>query len=789
MKHLLPLIALLCLQASIMCSSEDRRYLLRRAERFLQTATAETTFVEHPEVKKFCTDEDINKSDISISIERRNEEREKIKDRHSVFISIGEDLANGAVKDPAKSGQDAANGPLGVAFVFMILSFLSFLWIFIWALTECCCKKTCCVKENDGKSHTTAKRCCWMVGAVVAVVCIGVAIAWASILGKVVGRVTDVRCGMAIVNSDVMNGVKISSTASFAGVKGISEILTSFSKMLDSLNALKADATTVKNKNLDQEATPLDNSYNTYKAAYDAASPNYGYQGTLDNTIKVKTLFLTALQGLIDPGLKEEVRVIKDAAVSIHNAAKTIADFSTGDLANFKSQINNFEININTTLKSKVNQLYGYFGGTNEGQAQTSNTDYTKTIKGISNAFIAVVSIFMIVMTVIYLAILCLNARDKCYCCRCVNKIIMVIQILIGFFILLWAIFAVFFSIMFSFICYATDKALADDQYFSTKLGKFITDPLVFDLINTCINNNGDGDLLKALNADIRTFDDLTAITDGIQNFKNLQGNLTDAGSEPYLGKLINANLTAIDAGQQEDRGEPKAQDIVSGYTAFNGYGCSKDQVRVLATDCNPATSTKSQTTDTNIANLGSDYCIVWGGVPTHVYANRYASTPCNSGSDQQGVLTNLATAMNKFKTDSGSAKSDYSTFYTKETDVFNKLKNSATELGKILTGIQSSIDTLQKFNGKFKQVINCKILNKEIILVENVFCYRIGNQFFYQANLAVAFGVILFFYGWCMCCGIRLIKKKDENAGETYADPNHAGAAPAKNALPEGYT
>jgi Na+-transporting methylmalonyl-CoA/oxaloacetate decarboxylase gamma subunit len=784
MKRLLPLIALLCLQASVASSRARPTRLLLRAERFLQTTGAqEANFKEHPEVKKFCEDEGIQRSDISISIERRNEEREKIKDRHKVFIGIGEDLANQQISDPGKAGQNAANGPLGVAFVFMILSFLSLLWIFIWSITECCCKKTCCVKENDGKDHTKAKQCCWLTGAVVAIVCIAVAIAWASILGKVVGRVTDVRCGVAIVNSDVMNGVKISSTASFAGVKGISDILTSFKTMLDSIDSLKADANTVKGENLDQEAGPLDTAYTTYKNAYTAASPSYFYQGTLDNSKTVKPVYLTALQGLIDPPLREEVNVIKDAATSIHNAAKTIADFDTSQVSSYKTQIDNFQRNVDTNLRDQVNKLYGYFGGTNDGQAATSSTDYTKTVKGISNAFIAVVSIFMVVMTVIYLVILFLNAKDKCYCCRCVNKIIMIIQILVGFLILLWAIFAVFFSIMFSFICYATDKALTDDKYFPSKLGKFVTDPLIFDLIGTCINNNGDGDLLRALNADVKTFDDISAITDGLQAFSNLKANLSAAGGAPYLGKLILDNLTKFDDGTDEDSGVPEDQDIVSGYKAFNGYGCAKDQVRVKQLDCSPSSAIKSQTTHVQGENLGSDYCIVFGGVPTHNYATRYSSTTCASGSNQQTVLTNLAAAMNKYKSSSAGAKSDFSTFYTKETGVFNKLSGSVIELDRILTGIQSSIDALQGFNGKFKQVVNCKILNKEIILVENVFCYRIGNQFYHQSNLAVAFGVILFFYGWCMCCGIRLIKKKEESLGIPYRD-----ATKRKEQIPQGY-
>ena len=775
MKRLLLLIALLCLQASVTCSQERRTHLLKRAERFLQAAEIkEAKFVEHPEVKKFCLDEDINKSDISISIERRNEERDKIKDRHEAYIKIGEDLANKDLKDPGAAGQKAAGGALGVAFVFMILSFLSFAWIFTWSVTECCCKKTCCVKENDGKDQTTLKRCCWIAGAIVAIACVAVAITWAAILGGVVRKVTDVRCGVAIVNSDIMNGVKISGTASFAGVKGITDILTNFKTMLDSINGLKADANTVKAKNLDQEEAPLETAYTTYKSAYTAASASYDYQGTLDNTIKVKPVFLTALQGLIDPALREEVNVIKEAAKSIHNAAKTIADFDTTKIADYKQQIDTFQKNIDSTLKSQVNNLYGYFGGTNEGQPKSTSTDYTATVKGISNAFIAMVSVFMIVMTVIYLIILWLNAKDKCYCCRCINKIIMIIQVTLGFLVLLWAIFAVFFSIMFSFICYATDKALTDDQYFRLKLKSFITDPQIFDVINTCINNKGDGDLLKALNADIKTFDDISAITGGLQSFENLKSNLSAAGA-PYLGNLISENLTKIDNGDQEERGEPQAQDIVSGYAAFNGFGCAKDQVRVKQADCSPATATKSLTTDAANANLNSDYCIVWNGVPTHNYANRYAATTCNSGSNQQTVLTNLAAAMNKLKTHSAGAKSDFSDFYTKETDVFNKLKGSATELDRILTGIKSSIDALQKFNGKFKEVINCKILNKEIILFENVVCFRIGNLFYHQSNLAVAFGVILFFYGWCMCCGIRLIKKKEDSASGPYqeADPN----------------
>ena len=776
MKKLVYLILLqmLCHQYQPMLSKHSET--LQRANRLLQaSANATYVFPVHPQVKEFCDDQGIKQTDIDITEEKRKELRVGIEGRDKAVIEIGEEQVNGGSTDVGKAFGKIFAGRLGVALIFAALSLLSLAWISVWVLTECCCKKTCCVgEEKEGTDRTFAKKVCWCTTLVVGILSIIMAIIWVSFLGVVVSRTKDIRCGLAILNNDLINGVYVDETKNnkFLGTEGIQDLLDTFKGMFDEILSVKTDAQTVVGVGLDTKSTALGTAYDTYNTNYENDKSTYTYKGAFDGTSNVLPVYVTVLSEINGKPLKTEVDTLKSAALSIHNAAVSISGFDSTSIASSKAEIDKFKGQLKTNLRNNLDKMYKYIGGSNDNlgrngsnssSSDSEKTDYSKTLSGYSNAFIAVVSVFVICMTLVFLIILLLNIKGKCMCLKCLNKVIMLIQLFLGILILIFCIIGAVFSVAFSVMCYLTDKFQVDKDYISVNLGKFSQDnPQVTNILQSCVYVLGDGDILKALGADPATFNDLTSITDGMIGFQNLKSNLSDQ-TEPFVGGITNGNITGYKDGTIEDKGFPEDQGLVKGYTTFNNYSCSGDYMRISGACM--GSDTVSSTGDTFSASFGSPYCIKFGLIPNHNYVGRYSSNVCQgSSSNKNAELTNTVAAMTQFKTHFTTIDSKFTTFYTSEKDVFTAMKGSITELNRILEKVNASIKTLQDLQGSFKKVIDCRIMNKEVRLFENVVCYRVSTVFYSQVGLGVTLGVILFFYSWCMCCSIRCANAKEED-------------------------
>jgi len=297
---------------------------------------------------------------------------------------------------------------------------------------------------------------------------------------------------------------------------------------------------------------------------------------------------------------------------------------------------------------------------------------------------------------------------------------------------------------------------------------------VVFDLLDRCVYSGGDGDMMKAMGADIGTIDKMTSITDGMQGYKSLQANLT-AQTDPFVGKQLDTQNTNYYNGNPEDRGVPPTHDIVTGYQNFNGYSCLTDKI-VMASSCvsGAKASTAGNADPNQFKADAAGYCIKYSTLEAtnSEYDARYGAADCG-GTNKNAELKRTIAAMKKNRVNLKAFMDSYGAYYTKETAVFTSMKNSITKLNNIVAKVQDAVDQLSVLQGSFTQVVSCKIMNKEVILLENVLCYRIGNDFYQQNNLGVALGVILFFYAWCMCCGIRLSKVEEskKDAGSNYQD------------------
>ena len=130
-------------------------------------------------------------------------------------------------------------------------------------------------------------------------------------------------------------------------------------------------------------------------------------------------------------------------------------------------------------------------------------------------------------------------------------------------------------------------------------------------------------------------------------------------------------------------------------------------------------------------------------------------------------------TSTDAFKASMASLKTKYDDFYVAEKAVFDKIKASITNIENIQAKVVTATELLKDVQTTVKNIANCKIINKELILLENVVCYRVGNDFYVQVVYGVILGTLLFVYSWFICCSIRLSNKKDEAPAPPVAPTN----------------
>ena len=219
-------------------------------------------------------------------------------------------------------------------------------------------------------------------------------------------------------------------------------------------------------------------------------------------------------------------------------------------------------------------------------------------------------------------------------------------------------------------------------------------------------------------------------------------------------------------------RDTPQGEDLTEAKTRFNGYKCVQDTIQFNNIDCT-APAIASTTAHTDTQSLGSQYCIVYNNFPASKYANRYntQNPPFCTGSGATGFtgpqmnsyMVKTLNSAQAFKTSMTNLKIKFDDFYVPEKTVFDKIKASITNIENIQAKIITATSLLSDVQKTVKSIANCKIINKELILLENVVCFRVGNDFYVQVVYGVIVGTLLFVYSWFICCSIRLSNKKDK--------------------------
>ena len=735
-----------------------------RAQRLLQTTTSSTgyTIEASPDVKVNCDDQGISPSSLSISVAERDALQAKFSGANSPLVDAL--AASTGTIDYSGMATKAAAGPLGVAIVFCALSLLSLFFMFFWSIFECCCKKTCCIKDEPGQPRSKCRLICWIMGAVIGVATVGVVIGWVVTLGKVAGGAKDVKCAITILYSDMVKGTTLETGGKFAGTTGLSILLSSYITFIDEVKNIQADAIGVKNKNLDVTGNAAVNKYNTFKTSFTIAS--YTYPGSKTSSATIVPNIAATIKAAIDSSaLQTEVTQLSNAAAQIHIAVSQIAAYNSASLASMRTSLSTMKTSLSDSLETPLTNMYNQVAGKN-------SPDYGASVASAMKTFMIVSIIVIVLFTVVYLVILYFTAKlNKLHGLKVLIKVIMLLQLLLGIAILLFAVLGSILCVIIVVACAVLDGVVSTEGYMS----KISSDPQIVSIMSNCVHRSAGGDLLKALGADLSQIYQISNISNGMQSYQNISGNLTSQ-TTPLVGGVFENNLINYLAYTEVDRGTPTSEDVQTGVEYFNTLGCVQD---MIAAKTVPTGYTQSLPTHSAIQGRGTQYCITFGNLPTAGTA--YGSTPRYIAScTGAGALTlaagstALQTVYNSivaYKTKYATLRTDYDTnFYTAEATLFTDMKTSVTALDKISTKIKGVTDTLSNLNGTFTAVADCTVMRKEIIMMGNVLCYRVGSNFITQNALAVAVGSLIFFYSWFICCGIRLATKTEG------ANPNAVG-------------
>jgi Na+-transporting methylmalonyl-CoA/oxaloacetate decarboxylase gamma subunit len=727
------------------------------------TADSSYTIKPNPDVKEFCDDRGVPRLYLSL------EQREKEQKAHGRRMEgVGELLAD-MINDENNTNNTRSKYAVGVltktragiAFIFGVLSLISFVLICLWTLLDCCCNRKFVVSNNADlrDQRLTRMKVFWML-VIAGLITIGLAILWVSFVGKVTGRVKEVKCGGALLYSDLIEGTEVTNSSKYVGANGLLFIVDSFILMMDSIDGLRTDGLAIGLKGLGGKSTTLKTSFDQYKTNYDVTK--YNYDGSIDPSVKVTPNIAVSIKALNDGPLPVEVEALRDLAdkVSTTGAAVTFFDPPTIILA--RQAFQEVKQNITEDYKEPLGRFYM--------STIRSEKDYFKQTEVLGGVALALVVIVLAAFTAIYLVILFYNAKyNKAHWLKFLNKGIMLVQVVGGFLLLVLCILLTYVASIVEFSCNTMDGMITVPNYLNITLPVYFHNQTeLHSIVKECVYKEGGGDILKAVGANMFVFDRMAQITDGMQSYRKLQSNFTVTSPEPPVGKFGQQSIDDVQTYVSGNiRGVPEAQDVVSGINKINQNGCSKDKMALNQSVCTTSPTAYSSSSDTPKQSLGNDYCITLAPakLPSHNYLGRYtlATDTCTSGialATGQTHLENAAKSANSFNSKASSLRSDYDSFYNNEADVMSSIKSVQSNLDNILAKTIGLVDTFNNARGTFKSTIDCRVMQRELIMLENVICFRVGEDFYNQIAVGIALGAMLIVYGWCMCCGIRYTHK-----------------------------
>ena len=750
---------------------EDRLFKRAQAvlskERVLQTTSIGYEIKEQEDVKKFCSDEgeDVQKVRNPMDLDKK---REAMSKRYnSIYDAVIAALKGDSNFDSNSVGKEAFKSAAIYGIIMAILSAGSTVFLIIWFITSCCCKKTCCVPE---KRKDQSKACLNFIiwsGIVIALVAVILTIVWLVYMGKVAGNTKLITCTLAVLKSDFINGVKVPNkqpASYFIGSNGLSYTAQKFIEILDSIKDIKQSATVVNNYNLKDKATQSQNSFNSYQSSVNGSLSSYEYKGTQNPLVKVKIQSVNLISGKLS-SISEEITLFKDAANQIADLARVITEYNDEGINAAKGNFENFKRLLTEHITDRFTSIFNSITGENGGTG-------TKQIGRTTRSSLIISAIIIVVPLAFYILIVLLNYFNKCHCLKFVNKIIMLIQIIWATLVFVYATVMVLLSVGMVVICRMMAKLSTEHRYLKNTI-RDLPDGVFVELVDECLGPQGHGDILKVLGVEVDSFKQQETMGKGTIAFEGIKDKLSL--SDPPISGAFRETIVGFQTAQTQDGPGTDDNEIHKGMERVNSNGCAMDLMKYKGGCLTPA---RSATTDTAITGLPDPFCFELSQYGPS-YLGRYATSTCSSTTNAAGESELLRTldSVSDYKSQMTNFLNGFDTgFYNDQKDLFQTLKSSINHLIAISTSLDNSVKIFTKFGSSIPQITDCSFLRGELVGIENVLCYEVGDNIFKQNSLALAVGSFLFFYAWCICCGVRCTVEEDKDdkaQGHQYENPS----------------
>ena len=524
-----------------------------------------------------------------------------------------------------------------------------------------------------------------------------------------------------------------------------------------------------------QLITELDNLYNAHKpSATTAYRMSAAQSGTDPDTIK-------AMDTTINTTLRTEANKLKDIGAQFKIIGDYIAGLSTDELAGINTAFDDLLGKIDP-LKSTVKNAFDLV-------VVVLQVD---TIKKAMVIALAITIIVVFIMTVLFsLTMFFTMFKDKWHCMKHVSKLFMIIKILLAIFLnIISALFAVV-CIVFSNTCYFIYSASTDPLY-----TKSIQEPTFQKLFSVCVLPGCTGDMGEFLGdaaaSSLLKISKLNTTLGKIAGSTQYESDFATV-TEPVVGKQLSTTYqNAYDCIVDDLAGTSPTYSFTTNINTLNGLiGSSNNEVKLNGA-CTKQVWDGTGFPRGKTFQATVNFCLEVGRFPfSNAPGNRWTNgAGVTSAGDQTTAATNLDSLHSNYidyQTKYGAWNTAYQNYYnTYEKAYFTNLKTSYSEIKQLRTDSVKLIDFLSDFSANIFLSMNCRIISKEIATVEVALCTKFTRSLMNTTASMTGLGIVLFFFSWCICCGLRCAPKKDP------VGPNQVGpfigksspAGPASNTM-----
>jgi len=116
------------------------------------------------------------------------------------------------------------------------------------------------------------------------------------------------------------------------------------------------------------------------------------------------------------------------------------------------------------------------------------------------------------------------------------------------------------------------------------------------------------------------------------------------------------------------------------------------------------------------------------------------------------------------------------------------------TEITALKGKLKTIVDTISSISKNLFAAMNCKIIRREFLIVQNVVCYRVVLRFLRIIYPTAFLGIMLYCVSWCLCCTLHCTRayptrsskvSPSPGEGEAFSSNKNGGAIDYSGQLP----